>query len=195
MAVNRGKRNGEKGFWNWTERKREKEWVRRGFSSKMMGSNIALEFEGEVPQLAGRIRRLPSPSIFFIIVRRDCVYVRLGVSGNVSWKKQTYLAAEDPSPRTVPSDAISRLTACIKWKTFLEVQRVSMRTLVHIHRYMSIDIYTHICTRIYTLSCNTYKPGLYLFPLRGESSKCLLLFFKLEHSQPHVYISHPSLVI
>lgn len=84
------------------------------FSSKMMGSNIAFGFEGEVPQLAGRIRRLALPSIFFIIVRRVRVYVRLDVSGNVSWKKEMYLAAEGPSPRTVPSDAISRLTASIK---------------------------------------------------------------------------------
>jgi len=77
-----------------------------------MGSNIVLGFEGEVPQLAGRIRRLPSPSIFFIIVRgglcacptvaaRARVGERVGRRvGNVSWKKENVSGRG----RSVPAD-------------------------------------------------------------------------------------------
>lgn len=123
----------------------------------MMGSNIALGFEGdEVSQLARHIRRLPSPSIFFIIVRDDsvCACDRMWVDvENVSWKKGTYMVAEGSSPRTVSSDAISRLTARIKWKTFRSVREVCVCVCVR----------TYFHTRVHALwyACSSYMSNLY----------------------------------
>lgn len=110
-------------------------------------------------------------TLYFLYYRRDCVYVRLGVSGNVSWKKETYLAAEGPSPRTVPSDAISRLTARIKWKTFLEARRECL--CAHLRAYICI---THTCTRMWWM-CITCTSPVYIYSHYEASHQSVFFYF------------------
>lgn len=137
-----------------------------------MGSNIALGFEGEVPQLAGRIRRLPSPSIFFIIVRGGCVYTavcvggrrkRIREKGNVSGRGRSV-----PADRSIGRDF--KADCSYKVKNFSRSPK---------------SVYTYVLTRALAYTTRVWPvhaPGLYLLPLRGEPSKCLLpLSFALEH--------------
>lgn len=136
--------------------RRERERGRCGFSWKMMGSNIAFRFESEVPQLAGRIRRLPSPSIFFIIVHGGCVYaymcarVRVCVCVWLDGHRKRILEEGNVSGRgrSVPADrSIGRdfkADCPYKVKNFPRALRIQCVYTYLYYTHISIYIYTYI---------------------------------------------------
>lgn len=114
-------------------------------------------------------------TLYFLYYRspRLCVcatwreWKRILEKGNVSRRGRSV-----PADRSIGRDF--KADCPYKVKNFSwSPKRVSMHTLARVHMYHTY-MYTHVMN-VY----NMYKPSLYLFPLRGKSSKCLLLFFKL----------------
>jgi len=157
MAIDRERRDRERErererFRTWRKRERWKETM------QLLLKNDGIQYRARVRRRGTAVSQTYKETTFalyFLYYRSrrlrvySCDRVWVDVE-NVSWKKETYLAAEGSSPRTIPSNAISRLTARIKWKTFLEVRRS-----------VSIYTYTHVYVLCIANACPVYTYSYY----------------------------------